>query len=306
LWRSARASEGRPPTIFLTAVAVALGIALASPLPAAAQQPPAAGAQDQAGHDHPGPQAPAAGDEHDALDSAGQAGLPPITDADRSAAFPALDVHHRHGKRLLSFVLFDQIEWQGERGTHAFAWDSSGWLGGDRQRVWFRTEGAVAGNDVDHAQAEVLYGRPIARWWDLVAGFRQDARPGSPQAWAAAGIQGLAPYWFQVEATAYVGASGRTRVHLDTEYDVLLTNRLVLQPHLDVEVAGKADPARGVGAGLSTGELGLRLRYELRRELAPYAGVVWRRTFFGTREHAEAAGERAGEARFVVGLRAWF
>ena len=113
----------------------------------------------------------------------------------------------------------------------------------------------------------------------------------------AVGVQGLAPYWFEVEASAYVETSGRTHVRVETEYDLLLTNRLVLQPLVEFEIYGRADPERRIDAGLSTGELGLRLRYEFRREFAPYVGVVWNRKFFGTADYAEAAGERTSGAR---------
>ncbi|MGE0393431.1 MAG: copper resistance protein B, partial [Vicinamibacterales bacterium] len=137
-------------------------------------------------------------------------------------------------------------------------------------------------------------------------GIRQDVRTGPPQTWAAIGLQGLAPYWFEVEATAYVGPAGRTHLRLETEYELLLTNRLVMQPLVELEVYGKADPARGLGAGLSHVDAGLRLRYEFRRELAPYAGVVWVRKFFGTADFARLAGERSSGARWTVGIRTWF
>jgi copper resistance protein B len=101
---------------------------------------------------------------------------------------------------------------------------------------------------------------------------RQDFRPGDPQTWAAVGIQGLAPYWFEVEATGYVGAGGRTAAKLEVEYELLFTNRLILQPLVELELYGKSDPERGIGRGLSSLETGLRLRYEIRREFAPYVG----------------------------------
>lgn len=132
------------------------------------------------------------------------------------------------------------------------------------------------------------------------------ARPGPSQTWAAVGIQGLAPYWFEVEATAYVGAAGRTHLRLETEYELLVTNRLVLQPILELEAYGKADPERGIGAGLSSTDAGLRLRYEFRREFAPYVGVTWNRTYFGTAEFAEAEGEKTGGAKLTLGMRVWF
>jgi copper resistance protein B len=234
-------------------------------------------------------------------------GLPPITDEDRRAAFPDLDGQHAvHDEAVHYFVLFDQLEWQGGDGTSGVSWDTKGWVGRDVSRFWFRTEGAGEGGGLDEAEAHALYGRAVARWWDLVVGIRQDARPGPARTWAAVGVQGLAPYWFEVEATAYVGAGGRTHVRLETEYELLLTNRLVLQPLAELELYGRADPDHGIGAGLSSLEAGLRLRYEVRREFAPYVGAAWSRRFFGTADLATAAGQATSAARLVVGARVWF
>ena len=205
-----------------------------------------------------------------------------------------------------SFVLFDQLEWQASDEGSGVSWDNRGWIGGDRNRFWFRTEGAGVDGRVNDAHAHLFYGRAIARWWDLVVGVRQDIRPGPAQTWAAVGVQGLAPYWFEVEATAYIGASGRTHVRLETEYQLLLTNRLVLQPLVEVEIYGQSDPTRGIGAGLSTADAGLRLRYEFRREIAPYVGATWARKFFGTADAAKAAGDRSEGARLAFGVRLWF
>jgi copper resistance protein B len=228
-----------------------------------------------------------------------------VTDADRAAAFPEVEGHAVHDDAVNYFVLVDQLEWQAGRGAPGFGWDSRGWVGRDRDRFWFRTEGERDADRFGDAQAHLLYGRAIAPWWDLVAGVRQDARPGPARTWAAVGLQGLAPYWFEVEATAYIGSSGRTHFRFETEYDLLLTNRLVLQPLAEVEIFGRSDPERGIGAGLSTLDVGLRLRYEIRRELAPYVGVLWHRRFFGTAEAARAAGERPGRVRLTLGLRFW-
>ena len=187
-----------------------------------------------------------------------------------------------------------------------FGWDNQGWIGQDVNRFWFRTEGESESGDLAAAEAHALYGRAIARWWDLVVGLRQDIKPGPARTWAAVGIQGLAPYWFEVEATAYVGEGGRTHLKVETEYDLLLTNRLVLQPLVEADIFGRSDEARGIGAGLSSMEAGLRLRYEVRREFAPYLGVTWNRKFFGTADLAEAAGEDTGGARLALGVRVWF
>jgi copper resistance protein B len=232
--------------------------------------------------------------------------IPPVTDEDRKAAFPDVQGHAVHDNAINYFVLFDQLEWQVGGKANGLNLDTRGWIGGDRDRLWFRAEGDGDNGRLADAQTHLMFGRRFARWWDWVAGVRQDFRPGSPQTWAAVGVQGLAPYRFDIEATAYVGASGRTHARFEVEYELLLTNRLVLQPLFEAEVAGKSDPTRSVGAGLSTTDLGFRLRYEIRRELAPYAGVTWTNKWGKTADFAEAAGEDRGGARFVTGLRMWF
>jgi copper resistance protein B len=232
--------------------------------------------------------------------------IPPLTDEDRKAAFPDVQGHAVHDNALNYNVVFDQLEWQAGEGANGLNVDTRGWIGRDRDRLWFRAEGDGEGGRVGDAQTHVLYGRQFSRWWDVVAGVRQDFRPGSPQTWAAFGVQGLAPYWFEIEATGYVGASGRTHVRFEVEYELLFTNRLVLQPLFEAEVFGKSDPDRGIGAGLSTTDLGFRLRYEFRREIAPYVGVTWRNKWGQTADFADAAGEDPGGARFVTGLRLWF
>ncbi|HET9358761.1 MAG TPA: copper resistance protein B [Vicinamibacterales bacterium] len=211
-----------------------------------------------------------------------------------------------HENAVNYLVLFDQLEWQAGEGANGISIDTRGWVGRDRDRLWFRAEGDGEDGGVGEAHTHLLYGRRFSRWWDVVAGIRQDFRPGSPQTWAAFGVQGLAPYWFEIEATAYVGASGRTHARFEVEYELLFTNRLIVQPLFEAEVFGKSDPERGIGAGLSTTDLGFRLRYEFRREFAPYLGVTWRNKWGETADFAEAAGDDPGGARFVAGLRLWF
>jgi copper resistance protein B len=230
--------------------------------------------------------------------------IAPITDADRAAAFPDVRGHTVHDQAIHYFVLFDELELG--TGAGGARWENTGWIGGDLSRVWLRTKGKGADGRLAEAQAEVLYGRPIARWWDVVAGVRQDVRPGPARTWLAVGLQGLAPYWFEIEATAYVGGDGRTAMHLETEYELQLTNRLIAQPNVGVEVYGRSDPERGIGRGLSAAEAGLRLRYEIRREIAPYVGLAWSRKLFGTADLAEAAGEPVRGTRLVAGVRVWF
>ncbi len=308
-------------TRIATLVAVVSGLMLADASPALAQgtsAPPSAPADsaEHAGHsqEHPKPSAPSKPAAEGAHGHAGSGEplqelpsfIPRLTDEDRKAAFPDVQGHMVHDNAVNYFVLFDQLEWQAGRGANGFSIDSQGWVGRDRDRLWFRAEGDSEDGRVGEAQAHVLYGRQFSRWWDVVAGVRQDFGPGPSQTWGAFGVQGLAPYWFEIEATAYVGASGRTHARFEVEYELLLTNRLVLQPLLETEIVGKSDPERGVGAGLSTTNAGFRLRYEFRREVAPYVGVSWSSRWGKTADFAEAAGEGRGGARFVTGLRLWF
>lgn len=179
-------------------------------------------------------------------------------------------------------------------------------IGGDRNRVWVRTEGEALDGLLAAAEAQVLLRRSFSRWWDVVAGVRFDARPSPAHTWLAVGVQGLAPQFLDVQATAFVGPSGHTAAQLEVEYDLLLTQRLVLQPLVELSLSGKSDPDRGIGAGLSTGEVGFRVRYEIRLELAPNAGVVWHRKLFGTGDAVRARDGDAGGWHLVSGLRFWF
>lgn len=262
------------------------------PKPTGEQKPASGEAVDHSQHQHPVAELPAF--------------IPPLTDEDRKAAFPDVGGHVVHDRALNYFVLFDQLEWQSNAGGTGVNVDTRGWVGGDRDRFWFRAEGDGDDGGVGNAQTHLFYGRRIARWWDLVAGIEQEFDPGAARTWAAFGIQGLAPYRFEIELTGYVGAEGRTHLRTEVEYELLLTNRLVLQPQLEMELFGKSDPERGIGAGLSTTDIGFRLRYEFKRELAPYIGVVWSNKWGETADFTEAAGEDAGGARFVAGLRLWF
>lgn len=258
-----------------------------------------------AGHQMPAP--PAAHDQHAGDPAALPAFIPRLTDADREAAFPpGLDDHAMGDEGLFSFVLFDRLEaaaGDGARGAHV---EAKGWVGGDRDRLWFRAGGDAYRGERGELTGEAMYGHMFSRWWDVVAGVRQDVGGGPARTWAAFGIQGLAPYWFEVQLTGYVGPSGRTAARAEVEYELLFTNRLILQPRIEVELSGKDDPERAIGAGLSTTDIGLRLRYEIRREVAPYLGVVWQRKYFGTAAFAQAAGEHAGRTQAVAGVRLWF
>jgi copper resistance protein B len=232
--------------------------------------------------------------------------IPPITDEQRKAAFPEVVGHAVHGRAVHSFVLVDQAEWRARGNWSQIAFDTKGWVGTDLNRFWFWAEGDRDGGRVRDAEVHALYGRRISPWWDLVGGIRQDFRPGTAHTWGAVGIQGLAPYWFDIEATAYVGVEGRVQARIEVEYELLLTNHWMVKPVVEADVFGKGDPERAVGGGLSTTEVGFRLRYEHKREIAPYVGVVWNRKWGRTAELAETRGGKSEAARLVAGLRLAF
>jgi copper resistance protein B len=208
-------------------------------------------------------------------------------------------------------VMFDQLEWRdGGAGESRAAWDAQGWYGGDYDKLWVKTEGNYVAsgpeNGLREASVDVLWNRVISRWWNTQAGGHQDLGQGASRTWAAFGVQGLAPQWFETEATVYASDEGRTAARLKAQYDLLLTQRLVLQPYLEANLHGRPDPRQQIGSGLSDLQVSVRLRFELRREFAPYVGVVWLRRFGGTADFVRAAGGEASEVALAAGLRAWF
>ncbi|QZD69421.1 copper resistance protein B [Pseudomonas sp. 3-2] len=232
--------------------------------------------------------------------------IPALTDADRAAVFTSHAGHQVHDSAINTYFLADKLEWQDADDASTLAWDLSGWIGGDIDRLWLRSEGERSNGKTEDAEIQALWGHAISPWWDVVSGVRQDFKPGTPQTWAAFGLQGMALYNFEAEATAFLGENGQSAVRLEGDYDILLTNRLILQPTAELNVYGKNDPQRGIGSGLSNTEAGLRLRYEIRREFAPYIGVTWNRTYGQTADYAREESEDRSEARLVLGVRLWF
>ncbi|HTL14806.1 MAG TPA: copper resistance protein B [Thermomonas sp.] len=244
--------------------------------------------------------------DHPAKPRAPREPIPILTDADRAAAFPVPDPHLRHASGTHSFWLLDRLEMTDAGGGGGLAWEGSVWVGGDIRRLWLRSEGEARDGGVESGSLKVLYGRAVTPWWDVVAGLRHDIGEGPSRNWAALGVQGMAPYKFEVAATAYLGPAGRTAARLEAEYETLLTNRLVLQWGAEANLHGRADPALGVGAGLSTVEAGARLRYEVTRRVAPYLGIERERAFGATAGLRTSAGEPRADTRLVAGVRLWF
>ena len=232
--------------------------------------------------------------------------IPVLTDADRAAAVPPPSDHPVHDNTIQYFALLNRLEGFDSDAGAGMEWQGQGWVGTDLNKLWLRGEGERVGGRIESADLEVLYGRAFARWWDAVAGVRHDFEPGASQDFAAIGVHGLAPYKFEVAATAYLGQSGQSAARVEAEYETLLTNRLILQPLVELNIYGKNDERRGIGSGLSTAETGVRLRYEFTRQFAPYIGVVHERAFGRTADLRREGGEGVNDTRFVAGIRIWF
>ncbi len=201
--------------------------------------------------------------------------------------------------------ILDQFEGRLASDGSGLRWDGEVWAGPDEWRVWLKSEGELTRGAVSDGQTEVYFSKPISTYFDVQVGGRYDLDSGPGRAWGAIGIEGLAPGFFKVAATAYAGDHGLAGKAM-VSYDQLLTNRLVLQPEAEINLYSQDDPARKVGSGLSDVDAGLRLRYEITRKFAPYVGVTWERKFGETAGLARAVGEPASDVRFTLGAAAWF
>lgn len=218
------------------------------------------------------------------------------------------------GPRVLRFadehsfkgLLIDRLERAYAHDGNSTAYDLQGWLGRDYNRLVVKAEGDVAHGKLEEARTEMLWGHAFAPFWDTQLGVRYDHGSGPDRGWLALGVQGLAPYWFEIDAAAYVGDEGRTALRLGAEYELLLTQRLIVQPRIEARLYGRSDQERGIGSGLSETQAGLRLRYEFTRQIAPYIGVERVSRFGQTADLARASGDKDDETRWVAGVRFWF
>ncbi len=213
-----------------------------------------------------------------------------------------------HDNQIFATFIGDRLEYQSGEGKDIMLWDVQAWAGTDYNKLWFKSEGTWLIDDekVEEAEAELLFSRNVASFWDLQMGVRHDFKPDPDRTFAAFGIQGLAPYWFEIEVTAYLSEDGDASIALEAEYDILLSQRLILQPRLETGFAFQEVEEYGVGQGFTDIELGLRLRYEIWREFAPYIGVSWHRKIGETENLAEAEGEDTDVTSFVAGVKFWF
>lgn len=212
-----------------------------------------------------------------------------------------------HGGARLSRTMVDILEVRAGKGVDAYAWAGEFRYGGDIERLVLKSdlEGEL-GHELESAEVQALWSHAVGPYFDLQAGVRQDFQPRPRRTYAMVGFEGLAPYWFDVEGALFLSNKGDLSARVEGSYDLRLTNRLILQPSLEANLMAQDVPELGVGAGLSDAEVGLRLRYEIRREFAPYVGVHYERKFGETADLARAAGEGRGDLRAVAGLRIWF
>ncbi|GAO00731.1 copper resistance protein CopB [Komagataeibacter xylinus NBRC 13693] len=202
--------------------------------------------------------------------------------------------------------ILDEFEGRYAPGGSDFRWDGEAWYGTDYNRVWLKTEGTLEHGRLHDGDHELLYSRAISSYFNVQGGVRADIDDGPTRTWGALGVQGLALYEFEFQATAYVSDRGRFATRIEGSYDFLLTNRLILQPQAEFNLYTKSDPARQVGAGLSDVDAGLRLRYEVWRKFAPYVAVSY--AGYLTQAHRIVHDQRGetGALRFTFGVRSWF
>jgi copper resistance protein B len=225
----------------------------------------------------------------------------PTLPGEREFGQPVMD------RPILAHAIFNELEGRWNGTNTEFRWDGQGWVGTDYDKLWIKSEGTLQSNGtLDDGQQQFLYDRAITTYFDVQGGLRSDIDSRPTRNWAAFGVQGLAPYFFDLEVTGFVSGEGHLAAKLDASYDLLITNRLILQPQVELNLYSKADPARLTGAGFSDIDTGLRLRYEFSRKFAPYLGVVYQGKFGQTASYAKRAEESTGDFRFAFGLRIWF
>ena len=207
---------------------------------------------------------------------------------------------------VLAKVMIDQLEVRSTDGPDPWVLDAQAWIGQDLNKLWFKTEVEKVGSETEEAELQALYSRAIAPYWDFQVGWRHDFKPDPSRDWLAVGFEGLAPYWFEVDAAVFIGGNSQVAARIEAEYEWMFTQQWVLSPELEVNIHSEDDESTGVGSGVSDLELGLRLRYEVRREFAPYIGVNWTKLFGNTADFAREEGEDTDDFQVVVGVRAWF
>lgn len=234
---------------------------------------------------------------------------PPTSATDVSPVAAPKGAEPVHDTTVFAHILFNQLEGRTDGPNTRMRWDGEAWVGTDYNRLWLKSEGFLdERRRVEDGIHEVLYDRPVGflRYFDWQVGVRYDGDSSPDRTWGAAGIEGLAPGFFEVEATLYVRDSGQIAARLNGSYDLLLTNRLIAQPNVELNFYSNDDRTRAIGSGLAEIDTGLRLRYEISRKFAPYLGVAYTGRFGDTATFIRRAGESASDVRFIFGVRLWY
>lgn len=204
-------------------------------------------------------------------------------------------------------VLLDRLETIAQKGGDGYRWDMQAWYGGDINKLWFKTEGnGVYNGKLEEGEVQLLWNRSTGVFFDLQAGVRYDFAPTPTRTHFAFGVQAFMPFSYNLEATMFVSNKGELTGRMKAEYDQRITQRLIIQPRIEMNLSAQNMPDIGVGSGLSSVEAGLRLRYEFIPEFAPYVGVEFESKIGTTAAYARAAGEPVDLWRYVAGVRAWF
>ena len=202
-------------------------------------------------------------------------------------------------------LLGDRLEYNEQANAGVF--DLQAWYGTTFDRLVIKTEGDFSEGSIEENQTDILWGHAVSAYWDTQAGVRLDYnKEGENRQWLAFGLQGLAPYWFELDMTAYVGERGNTAFTLEAEYELLLTQKLIIQPRAEITLYGKNDKQNELGSGLSSSAIGFRVRYEFTRQFAPYIGVEWSNKFGNTADYATSSGQSSNNTAFVTGIKLWF
>jgi copper resistance protein B len=209
--------------------------------------------------------------------------------------------------QVFTFFQAEQLEYRTGSGKDGLAWDAQGWVGNDDHKLWLKTEGEKPNSGkLEKGEFQLLYSRPISDFFDAQAGVRHDIKPNPDRTFAVLGVQGTAPYMVEVDAAAFVSNEGEVSARLKGEYDMHITQQLILQPNAEINLAFQRARERDIGSGLNSVAVGLRLRYEIIREFAPYIGVQWERKLGQTANFARADGDAADNRFLVAGIRFWF
>lgn len=210
-------------------------------------------------------------------------------------------------KKVHLFFQAEEFEYRLNDGADTFYWEAQGWLGGDTNKAWLKTRGEqVINGALEQAEIQLLYSRNVADFWDFQVGVRHDFEPQPNRTFGAIGFHGLAPYFFEVDTAMFVSEKGEVSARLEGEYELLLTQRLILQPKFETNLAVQEVRERGIGSGFNDVELGLRLRYEITRKFAPYIGVSWEKALGQTADFVRGEGGDTSVVSFVGGIRFWF